>query len=198
MDREDAATAAGGSRLAVGSQIRRWRNVRERTLAQVAAQSGLNVGYLSQIENDKASPSLAVLGRIADALDVPAAWFLMGDVPPPTVVRAAERPVVASELGRIEYVDGRASRDVTIVEGIARPGGRVGMHVHPGDEHHLVLRGRFRMTQGEHTVELGPGDYLRWDGSVPHDAEVIGDEEAALLIVRIRPRDRGAGRSIAS
>jgi hypothetical protein len=45
------------------------------------------------------------------------------------------------------------------------------------------------MTQGEHTVELGPGDYLRWDGSVPHDAEVIGDEDAALLIVRIRPRD---------
>jgi mannose-6-phosphate isomerase-like protein (cupin superfamily) len=62
------------------------------------------------------------------------------------------------------------------------------MHAHPGDEHHLVLRGRFRMTQGEHTVELGPGDYLRWDGSVPHDAEVVGDEQASILIVRIRPR----------
>jgi transcriptional regulator with XRE-family HTH domain len=189
VEQATEATASVGSRLEVGSEIRRWRSVRERTLAQVAARSGLNVGYLSQIENDKASPSLAVLGRIADALDVPAAWFLMGDVPPPTVVRGAERPIAATELGRVEYVDGRASRDVTIVEGVARPGGRVGMHAHPGDEHHLVLRGRFRMTQGEHTVELGPGDYLRWDGSVPHDAEVIGEEEAALLIVRIRPRD---------
>ena len=28
------------------------------------------------------------------------------------------------------------------------------------------------MTQGDHVVELGPGDYLRWDGSIPHDAEV--------------------------
>jgi uncharacterized RmlC-like cupin family protein len=45
------------------------------------------------------------------------------------------------------------------------------------------------MTQGENTVELGPGDYLRWDGSVPHEAEVVGDHEASLLIVRIRPRD---------
>jgi quercetin dioxygenase-like cupin family protein len=113
----------------------------------------------------------------------------MGDVPPPTVVRAGERPVVETELGRIEHVDGRASRDVTIVEATARPGSRVGMHAHPGDEHHLVLRGRMRATQGEHTVELGPGDYLRWDGSVPHDAEVIGDEEASILIFRIRPRD---------
>jgi transcriptional regulator with XRE-family HTH domain len=186
---EQLATEQRRARIAVGSQVRRWRTERGLTLAQVAARSGLNLGYLSQIENDKASPSLAVLGLIADALDVPPAWFLMGDTPAPTVVRAMERPSMQTELGRIEYVDGRASRDVTIIEGIASPGGRVGMHAHPGDEHHLVLRGRFRMTQGEHTVELGAGDYLRWDGSIPHDAEVIGDEEAALLVVRIRPRD---------
>ena len=189
MQTEQPDTEERRSRLAVGSQIRRWRTSRGRTLSQVAASSGLNVGYLSQIENDKASPSLAVLGLIADALDVPPAWFLMGDVPAPVVVRAADRPVTEAPLGRVEYVDGRSSRDVTIIEGTAKPGGRVGMHSHPGDEHHLVLRGRFRMTQGDHTVELGPGDYLRWDGSVPHEAEVIGDEEAALLIVRIRPRD---------
>ena len=176
-------------RLAVGAQIRRWRTERGLTLTQVSGRSGLNVGYLSQIENDKASPSLAVLGSIAEALDVPPAWFLMGDVAPPIVVRAAERPIGESDLGRAEHVDGRASRDVTILEAIARPGGRVGLHAHAGDEHHVVLRGHFRMTQVEHTVELGPGDYLRWDGSVPHEGEVIGDEEASVLIVRIRSRD---------
>ena len=189
MTIEQAATDERRTRIAVGSQVRRWRTVRGRTLSQVALTTGLNVGYLSQIENDKASPSLAVLGLIADALEVPPAWFLMGDVPAPVVVRAADRPVTTGPFGRLEHVDGGGSRDVTIMEGIARPGGHVGMHAHPGDEHHLVLRGRFRMTQGEHTVELGPGDYLRWDGSVPHEAEVIGDEEAALILVRIRPSD---------
>jgi transcriptional regulator with XRE-family HTH domain len=183
-----SATDDRKPRLAVGSQIRRWRTERGLTLAVVAARSGLTVGYLSQIENDKASPSLSVLGSIADALDVPPAWFLMSNVPPPTVVRATERPIVESELGRVEHVDGRASRDVTIIEATARPGGRVGLHAHAGDEHHVVLRGRFRMTQGEHTVELGPGDYLAWDGSVPHEGEVIGDKEASVLIVRIRSR----------
>jgi transcriptional regulator with XRE-family HTH domain len=189
MSHEQPATDERRTRIAVGSQIRRWRTARGLTLAQVATASGVNLGYLSQIENDKASPSLAVLGFIADALDVPAAWFLMGDAPAPIVVRASERPSTQTELGHIEYVDGRASRDVTIIEGIAHPGGRVGIHAHAGDEHHLVLRGRVRATQGEHSVELGPGDYLRWDGSVPHDAEVVGDEEASVLIVRIRPRD---------
>jgi transcriptional regulator with XRE-family HTH domain len=175
-------------RLAVGAQVRRWRGVRGLTLAAVATRTGLNIGYLSQIENDKASPSLAVLGQLADVLDVPAAWFLMGDVPAPTVVRAADRPTDKTELGRFEHVDGRASRDVTIVEAVAEHGGRIGLHAHAGDEHHLVLRGHFRMRQGEHEVDLGPGDYLRWDGAIPHEGEAVGDVESAMLIVRILPR----------
>lgn len=176
------------ARLVVGRQIRRWRTERGLTLARVAERSGLTVGYLSQIENDKASPSLAVLGQIAEALDVSPAWFLMNDVPPPRVVRAGERPVTAAAGGRVEHVDGRTSRDVSILEVVGVPGSRVGAHAHPGDEHHIVLRGRMRLTQGEHSVDVGPGDYVRWDGSIPHDGEILGEDEAAMLIVRINPR----------
>ena len=71
----------------------------------------------------------------------------------------------------------------------APPGSRTGAHAHAGDEHHIVLRGTFRMTQGDHVIDAGPGDYVRWDGTVPHDAEVTGDEEGAMLIVSLR-RDR--------
>jgi transcriptional regulator with XRE-family HTH domain len=187
--RSEIAGTPAAPRIAVGAQVRRWRGARGLTLAGVAAKSGLNIGYLSQIENDKASPSLAVLGQLADALDVPPAWFLMGEVPPPTVIRAADRPIDRSDLGRIEHVDGRASRDVTIVEATAKPGAGVGIHAHAGDEHHLVLRGRFRAKQGPHEIELGPGDYLRWDGAIPHEAAAIGDEESAMLIIRILPHD---------
>ena len=181
--------------LAVGGQIRRWRAERGFTLATVAARSGLNVGYLSQIENDKASPSLHCLSAIADALDVPPAWFLMADVPAPQVVRAAERPVTMTGSGRVEHVDGRASRDLSILEASGPVGSRVGVHAHAGDEHHLVLRGRFRMTQGDHTLELGPGDYLRWDGTIPHDAEILaGDEggEGSVLVIRVARSDIGS------
>ena len=34
-------------------------------------------------------------------------------------------------------------------------------------------------------VELGPGDYLRWDGLIPHDAGAIGDEPASMLVIRL-------------
>ena len=176
-------------RPAVGDQIKRWRRERGLTLASVAERSGLNVGYLSQVENDKASPSLTCLASIGDALDVPIAWFLIEEVPTPHVVRASERQTGASAFGRIERVDDNASHDLAIVEAVARPGSRTGAHAHAGDEHHIVLRGKYRMIQGDHVVEVGPGDYVRWDGTIPHDAEVIGDDEAAMLIISLR-RDR--------
>ncbi|MFP5341735.1 MAG: helix-turn-helix domain-containing protein [Candidatus Limnocylindria bacterium] len=175
-------------RLAVGAQVRRWRLDRGLTLAALAASSGVNTGYLSQIENDKASPSLATLAAVGDALQVPPAWFLMADTEPPLVVRAADRPVRRGPSGELTaFIDGHATRGISIIEVTVPPGAAIGAHSHPGDEHHLVLEGRFRGTQAGHVVELGPGDYLRWDGAVPHDGVVIGKTALRMLIFRIRP-----------
>ena len=169
----------------VGRQVRRWRTDRGLTLARVAQTTGLNLGYLSQIENDKASPSLACLSSIASALEVPIAWFLVDEATAPEIVRASDRRWREQPGGRASRVDGRGSSDISIVEVHAEPGHGTGVHSHPGDEHHLVTAGRFRLTQGAHVAELGPGDYLRWDGLIPHEAEAIGEEPASMLIVRL-------------
>jgi quercetin dioxygenase-like cupin family protein len=151
----------------------------------VAEATGLNVGYLSQVENDKASPSLETLAALAAALDVPIAWFLLDQSVAPKVVRAEDRPRrgPAGTRGSLTQVDGGVSRDLAIFEGSMPPGHRTGFHAHPGDEHHVVLDGRIRITQGESVVEAGPGDYVLLDGTLPHDAETIGDEPARLIIV---------------
>lgn len=169
----------------VGGRIRRRRHDRGLTLAQVSGQTGLNVGYLSQLENDKASPSLETLGALAAALDVPIAWFLLDQSLPPRLVRAADRPKRPTpvEGGSLSQVDGGIARDVAIFEGVLPVGHRTGFHAHPGDEHHIVLEGRIRIVQGETSVEAEPGDYVLLDGTLPHDAEVLGDVPARLIIV---------------
>jgi transcriptional regulator with XRE-family HTH domain len=173
------------NRPCVGPAVRRLRRERGLTLAEIAARSGLNLGYLSQIENDKASPSLETLGAIGEALDVPIAWFLVDSSPAPRVVRAGQRSRRTGLRGEgfVEEVDGGVGRDLRIVEATIEPGTRTGLHAHPGEEHHLVLSGRVRLTQGAHVVDLEPGDYLVWDATVPHDAACLGDEPARLLIV---------------
>ena len=185
MINEPPAEVPGRRPPAVGRQVRRWRTERGMTLARVAEATGLNVGYLSQIENDKASPSLACLSSLAGALDVPIAWFLVDETRPPEVTRAADRRWRELPGGRASRIDARGSGDISIVEVTGEPGHSTGVHTHPGDEHHLVTAGRYRMTQGPHVVELGPGDYLRWDGMVPHDAESIGDAPGSMLVIRL-------------
>jgi transcriptional regulator with XRE-family HTH domain len=169
----------------VGGQVRRRRRDRGLTLSQVSEATGLNVGYLSQVENDKASPSLETLASLADALDVPIAWFLLEQSVGPRVVRAAERPKrrMPRSQGAMTQVDGGIAREVAIFEGVMPPGSRTGFHAHPGDEHHVILSGQVRITQGDSVVEAGPGDYVLLDGTLPHDAVSIGDEPARLLIV---------------
>jgi transcriptional regulator with XRE-family HTH domain len=170
--------------LAVGRETRHWRQARGLTLAQVGERSGLNIGYLSQIENHKALPSLEALAAIAAALEVPPAWLLLDSGAPPRVVLESQRPrTVMPNGGELSEVDAGTSRDVRILEARVPPGDGTGVHAHAGDEHHVVLAGRWRLTQGEHVVELGPGDYLAWDPTVPHDVENIGDEPGRLLVI---------------
>lgn len=187
-DERVAADASGepATRLRppVGREMRRWRRARTMTLAAVAERSGLNIGYLSQIENDKALPSLDALVAIATALQVPVAWLMLDSTPPPRVVRSTERPRFGgSEVAEATEVDAGTSRDLCIIEVVVPPGERTGVHAHSGDEHHVVITGRWRMTQGENVVELGPGDYLAWDPSVPHDVENVGDSPGRMLVI---------------
>ena len=178
-------------RPAVGAQIKRWRTERAMTLANVAERSGLNVGYLSQIENDKASPSLSCLASIGDALDVPIAWFFIEELPAPDRGPSLGAAGVRDGLGRIEHVDGARH---------PRPRDHRGEPRRPGAASACTAMRATSITsscaaaggcrQGDHVVEVGPGDYVRWDGTIPHDAEVIGvDDGASMLILRIRPKD---------
>jgi transcriptional regulator with XRE-family HTH domain len=170
--------------LDVGRETRRWRLSRALTLAQVSERSGLNIGYLSQIENEKAVPSLDALLSIAAALDVPPAWLLLDSGLPPRVVLARDRPQTEGPGGTlISEVDGGTSRDMCILEAVVPPGSATGVHAHQGDEHHVILSGRWRLTQGAHIAELGPGDYLAWDPTVPHDVENIGDDDGRILVI---------------
>jgi mannose-6-phosphate isomerase-like protein (cupin superfamily) len=167
--------------------VRRWRRDRGLTLAQVADRARLNTGYLSQIENDKALPSLECLAAIGAALEVPVAWFLSDSSPPMRVVRRSERRTRrVGRQGRLDEVDGGIPRGIRILHATAEPGSSTGHHAHPGDEHHVILAGRFRFTQGEQVVEVGPGDYLLLDGTVPHDVEVLGEESGEVLIIGAR------------
>jgi transcriptional regulator with XRE-family HTH domain len=52
------------------------------TLQALADQAGISVGFLSQVERDKATPSLGTLASLAAALGVEIDWFIATPRPP--------------------------------------------------------------------------------------------------------------------
>ncbi|WP_430512589.1 helix-turn-helix domain-containing protein [Pannonibacter phragmitetus] len=61
------------------------------TLQQLADQAGISVGFLSQVERGKATPSLGTLAAIADALGVEIDWFVATPKPANSITRSGER-----------------------------------------------------------------------------------------------------------
>ena len=82
--------------MIVGPELRRRRLELGMSLRELAEASELSTGFLSQLENDQVSPSLASLDRICRALNMPMFELLGSDDRDP-VVRSASRP--ARDLG---------------------------------------------------------------------------------------------------
>ena len=64
---------------AVAGNIRRIRKSKKLSMEQTAALSGVSRSMLGQIERGEATPSVAILGKIAQALKVPAEVLLEND-----------------------------------------------------------------------------------------------------------------------
>lgn len=64
---------------AVAENIKRIRKSKKLSMERLAAEAGVSRSMLGQIERGEANPSVAILGRIAKALKVPAEVLLEND-----------------------------------------------------------------------------------------------------------------------
>jgi transcriptional regulator with XRE-family HTH domain len=56
--------------LTLGQQLRRIRDLTDKSMRAVAREAGISVAYLSKIEHDEANPTIDVLRKVAQALGV--------------------------------------------------------------------------------------------------------------------------------
>src|ERR1700694_1599157 len=78
----------------LGERIRSVGDARGQSLKQLAAATGLTQSFLSQVERELTSPSVASLRKIAEALGTSVATFFVGGVPSGGAVRRDARPVL--------------------------------------------------------------------------------------------------------
>lgn len=179
-----ATSPKSDTKLLSGTRIRLLRRKTGLTLQALSDKAGISVSFLSQVERDKAIPSLGTLAQLATALNVSLDYFISTPKPADSVTRQNERPRFAIDDGSLQYE--RVSADV--------PGGTLTslmIHIpvgyssevasHSGEELVVVLRGNIRQTLGDDTFVLSPGDSMHFMGDTPHSFANIGDEPACLI-----------------
>lgn len=75
----------------LGEKLRQHRKRFGYTLQELSQKTNLSVGYLSNIERDAASPTIATLDILCNALRVDIVELLKADRSPSPLVRKGER-----------------------------------------------------------------------------------------------------------
>lgn len=176
---------------AFGGRIRDMRRKADLTLQALADQAGISVGFLSQVERDKATPSLGTLANIAATLGVDVEVFISTPKPSDSVTREGERPRFALADSSLSYEHISTSLPggtissliIHIPEGYASE-----VTAHVGEELIVVLEGKVRQSLDGTQFVLHPGDSLHFMGDTPHAFANIGDGPAKLLWTGTTPR----------
>jgi len=177
----------------IGERLRELRLSHGLTLEQVAEAASLSKAYISQMENDKANPSLGTIKAVMDVFGLPLSELFIHreDSRRAAVVRRAGRKVIALPGSGVRYelVSPDTSRKLEIFQCIAEPGllSKPEQSAHRGEECCIILRGKVRMRVGEQEYVLEEGDSIYFDSTIPHNWENIGNTPAELISVTSPP-----------
>ena len=177
----------------VGTTIRRLREERRLSLKEVAARSGLTQSFLSQVERDLTSPSVASLRKVAQAFGVPLAALFQGPtMPADRVVRRNDRrQLVHPRRQWCDYLlTPNLSGKLQVILSVIEPGGGSGAepYAHDSDEECvLILEGRLEFWVGPDCYMLEEGDSIVFESRVPHRNRNPGPEQARVLWITTPP-----------
>jgi transcriptional regulator with XRE-family HTH domain len=176
----------------LGQTIRERRERRGQSLKQLAAATGLTQSFLSQVENDRSSPSVASLRKIADALGTSIGTFFAGGSPNGRLVRKSARATLVHPKFRWRdaLLTPSLSGKLQVIWTEIEPGGGSGdeAYTHNSDEECLVvIRGKLDFWVGEEHYLLEPGDALTFESRIPHKNRNPGPGGTEVLWVMTPP-----------
>ena len=159
--------------LSIGQKVAKWRKEKSLTLQQLAGKVHLSAAFISQIEHDKASPSIATLKTIAHALDAKVIDFFADELLQDPVVTTPDQwtqvliPGWQSDTKRLVKIV--ASKRMEPFLTTIKPGGKSREpYSHPGEEFGFVLEGEITITVGNEVYYVGPKSSFYYSSLLPH------------------------------
>jgi transcriptional regulator with XRE-family HTH domain len=175
----------------VGATLQRLRLARGLTLEDLSRIAGVSKSMLSQIEREKANPTIAITWRLANALGVGIGELLASgtrEVETIRVLESHETPTLPGShagyalriLGPMELAGKYEWYELTL-----SPGGELASQAHdPGTSEHLtVLNGAIEVEVGTNKRKVRTGGTARYPADQDHVLRNAGKTEAKALLV---------------
>ncbi|NHC60361.1 helix-turn-helix domain-containing protein [Paenalcaligenes suwonensis] len=179
----------------VGQAIQAIRAQQKLSLDALSKRSGVSKSMLSQIERNLTNPTIAVLWRLAQALEIS-----VGDIlglgmeavssaePNITLQSAHSTPVIKNKDGTCELRILGPIDLAGITEWYAltvEPGGVLASEPHEAgtQEHLTVLSGLWQVKSGNSEQQLHAGETARYPADQPHVISNIGTTAATAWLV---------------
>jgi len=179
--------------VAIGSRIRAARQAQRLTIEQVADATGLTKGFLSRVERDLTSPSVASLVTLCQVLSVS-----VGDLfaaPETHLTKRDDGPRISlGGQGIVErLLTARSERRLQILQATIEPRGRGENELYAVDcdvDVLHVVRGRIKLILTNEEYDLAEGDTLSFPGREPHTWINPTDETVEVLWVLVPAASR--------
>ena len=175
----------------IGARIKALRMKKGLTLEELGSRTELTKGFLSQLERNLTSPSLATLEDIVEALGVTMAGFFTEDEQE-QVVFTKEDEFVDEQEGRVlHWVVPNAQKNLMepLVLELAPGSSSQEVEPHEGEEFGYVLSGRIAIVRESDArkliVKKGETFYLK--GNQTHSLVNTGSGKAMVLWISTPP-----------
>jgi transcriptional regulator with XRE-family HTH domain len=174
----------------IGARLRASRLGRGLTLGQVASAAGLTEGFVSKLERDQVSPSVASLVAVCEAVGM-----RVGDLfePPVTsIVRAGKGAPInfGGEKVREYLLSPGNQNHIEVLQSIIEPGGSAGEELYSLDceiEFVFVVQGTLEMRLGAESFVLETGDSMTFKGKEPHSWKNPSATEGCQVLWMMAP-----------
>lgn len=168
----------------VGARLRACRKAQGLTIEQVAAATGLTRGFISRVERDETSPSVATLVTLCQVLSLPVGTlFEDADT---EVIRLGDAPQInmggRGVLDRMVTPRGQSKVQVLRSRLDAGANGGDDLYTINCDVEVIhVIEGEVTVLFTGRTETLTAGDTLTFSGREPHNWRNSGDSVAEVL-----------------
>ncbi len=156
----------------LGERIRLQRLEKRLSLKELAEETGLSTGFISQVERDLAEPSIASLRKISEALDVALFHFFIDEEREERVVRKNGRQKIRFPESEVTYelCSPDLNRQMETFMGILEPGSATSETPvgHQGEEVIHILEGEMYIRIGNEEYTLEEGDTIYYYATIPH------------------------------